>query len=154
MQVIMNNDSEVFIALLPSTDLLINNNGSKVVVYTADLMPQGGPIKWSYSKFFIFAVHFSELSSESKKLNLIFVLTVSASAILTCTGLITIGTCILCRKKSCSCFHKSKYVHINKEENRSSHFSFQSLSSLSHPNKRDSLLSDKQGEPATTSFWQ
>ena len=117
MQVIMNSHGEAFIALLPSTDLLINNNDSEVVAYTADLMPQGGPAKWSYSTPSIFAVHSSEFGSESrpspefclgpglksKKLNLTFVLTASASAVLTCIGLVTIGTCIFCRKKSCSC---------------------------------------------------
>ena len=166
MQVIMNNNSEAFIALLPSTDLLINNNCSEVVVYTADLMPQGGPAKWSYSQPPIFAVHSSKSEygsgsgSEScldpdsgpKKLNLTSVLTASACAILTCTGLITIGTCILYRKKSCSYFHKYKYFHINKEEDSSSHSSPQSLPSSFYSNERDPLLSDKQHEPATTSF--
>ena len=65
MQVIMNNNSEAFIALLPSTDLLINNNCSEVVAYTAHLMPQGGPAKWSYSTPSIFAVHSSSYESGS-----------------------------------------------------------------------------------------
>ena len=59
MQVIMNNN-QTFIALLPSTDLLINNNCSEVVAYTANLLPQGGPAKWSYKKPSIFAVHSPE----------------------------------------------------------------------------------------------
>ena len=106
MQVIMNSYGEAFIALLPSTDLLINNNCSEVVAYTAHLMPQGGPAKWSYNTPSIFAVHSpkSEYDSGSrsglgpkpclaptltptpilpapKKLNLIIVLTASASAV-------------------------------------------------------------------------
>ena len=62
MQVIMNNNGGAFIALLPSTDLLINNNGSDVVAYTANLLPQGGPAKWSYKKPAIFAVHFPQFA--------------------------------------------------------------------------------------------
>ena len=189
MQVIMNSNGEAFIALLSSTDLLINNNCSEVVVYTADLMPQGGPAKWRYSKPSIFAVHSSEFGSKfgsdslshsgpksclgpsswsgsiptptsiststppppaPKKLNLTFVLATSASAVLTCTGLITIGTCILCRKKSCSCSHKSKFFHINKEENSRITSAIDELFSPSSWDERDPLLIDKQRKSATT----
>ena len=188
MQVIMNSHGEAFIALLLSTDLLINNNCSEVVAYTADLMPHGGPTKWNYSKPSIFAVHSSESNSGSnsgpesclgpdsgsgsiptptptsmptsmptprprptstppapKKLNLTFVLTASASAVLIYTGLITIGTCILCRKKNCSCLHKYKYIHINKEDDKSTHSSIEELSSPSSPSfldERSPLLSN------------
>ena len=100
MQVIMNNNGDAFIALLPSTDLLINNTNSEVVAYTANLVPQGGPAKWSYSKPSIFAVHSLQPESDSrKKLNLTTIITASTSAVFTCTFMLTLGTYILCRKK-------------------------------------------------------
>ena len=162
MQVIMNRHGEAFIALLPSTDLLINNNCSEVVAYTAHLMPQGGPAKWSYSTPSIFTVHFFESSSESrsgpescldpasepKKLNLAAVLAASASAVLVCASLITIGTCILCRKKSCSCPHKYQSLHINEEKNSRNNSAIHELSSPFSSNERDPLLSNQQRESA------
>ena len=158
MQVIMNNHGEAFIALLPSTDLLIKNNDSEVVAYTADLMPQGGPAKWSYSTPSIFAVHSSEFGSESrpspefclgpglksKKLNVTFVFAASASAVLTCTGLITIGTCILYRKKNCNCHHQYKSLHISKEKNSRNNSAINELFPSFSWDERDPLLCDTQ----------
>ena len=101
MQVIMNSNDEAFIALLPSTDLLINNNGSEIVAYTAHLLPQGGPAKWSYKKPSIHAVHSLKPEPESKSgsKKLTAVITVSTSTVLACTFILTLSTYILCRKK-------------------------------------------------------
>ena len=110
MQVVMKNNDETFIALLPSTDLLINNNDSEVVAYTANLMPQGGPAKWRYSKPSIFAVHALKPKPESSSVNLTAVIMASTSAVFTCTFMITLGTYILCRKKG-YCRFRSFYSY-------------------------------------------
>ena len=152
MQVVMKNNDHAFIALLPSTELLINNNGSEVVAYTAHLLPQGGPAKWSYRKPLIFAVH--SLQSESDSKNLTTVITVSISAVLTFAGLITLSTCIFCRQKYYSCLHKSKYFHINKEKNNNIDFSVAELSPSFLWNERSPLFSNQQCESAKIiPFW-